>query len=564
MSKKLLILIIVLAGLALAGIIYVQLYYIKIAFEQNEIHFDQKVNDALLTFVDKLEQKETVEIIHEQIKKNAIKPSKHKILKSKNGKDKTFVFEFNDSLVHNLVLTSESENITVFDQRSDSNAINKQNKKRKFTTSVTTITHKNGKKIINQSWTSNDDTLINLNNNGVASHFEYKSDSNQVFVVKKDKIKEKTNKIKGLIQKMEDETKQQVIFFRKELDNKLIDSLLQISLIEKDINLHFEYKVLSNAKSKLPKSTGFDSTNTQKKYQTGLFPNDIIPKSDKLVLYFPGRKDHLMKSLSILLPSSLFFSLIVIVAFSISIMMVIRQKKISDIKSDFINNMTHEFKTPIATISLAADSIINPKVIDDHSKIEHFTRIIKEENKRMNLQVERILQMSLLDKREMDLNLILLDIHEIIEKAIEKMAMQISKYNGIISHDFMASNSLVQIDEIHFVNVIHNLIDNALKYSLGIPEIKISTHQVNHGILISVEDKGIGLSKEAQSKVFDKFYRVSKGNIHNIKGFGLGLSYVKAIVEALGGRIGVKSETNKGSRFDIFLPQKQKENGKFE
>ncbi len=563
MSKKLLILIIVLAGFALAGIIYVQLYYIKIAFEQNEVHFDQTVNDALQAFVEKLEQRETIEIIHSQVRRNNHRHDSINYDNPKSSINKPMVFEFNDSIVNKMIFISEMENAIVDVQLIDSNVVTGNGKRIQNKHTVQTIRKKDGTQIIHTSSTNSDDTLIFIDQNGLTTHFNYKMDTSNVFVVKKDKYKAKTEKVKGLIQKMEGETEQKVRMFRKEIDYKIIDSLLKISLLEKDITLPFEYTVLNAANGKeLPESKGFDSINDFKKYYTNLFPNDIIPKSDNLVVYFPGRQDHLLKSLSILLPSSLFFSLIIIVAFSISIMMVIRQKKISDIKSDFINNMTHEFKTPIATISLAADSIVNPKVIDDKIKIEHFTRIIKEENKRMNLQVERILQMSLLDKREMDLNLNLLDVHDIIEKAVEKMGMQISKYNGIIDLSLECANPMAVIDEIHFINVIHNLIDNALKYSVGLPEIKISTHQVNHGIVISVEDKGIGLSKETQSKVFEKFYRVSKGNIHNIKGFGLGLSYVKAIIEALGGRISVKSEINRGSRFDILLPQKQKDNGK--
>ena len=563
MSKRLLILIIVLAGFALSGIIYVQLYYIKIAFEQNEFHFDQKVNDALQAFVEKLEQKETVEIIHSQVRRNSHRPVRNKYNNPKESKEEPMVFEFNDSIVNKMIFISEMENVTVDVQFIDSNVMINDGKRIQNKHTVQTIRKKDGTQVIRKSYTLAYDSLIFIDQKGFTTHFNYKFDTANVFTLKKDKIKAKTERVKGLIQRMEDETEQQVRYFRKELDYKLIDSLLKISLHERDITLPYEYSVLNTANAKeLPLSEGFDSLNTQKKYSTNLFPNDIIPKSDQLVVYFPDRQDHLLKSLSILLPSSLFFSLIIIVAFSISIMMVIRQKKISDIKSDFINNMTHEFKTPIATISLAADSIVNPKVIDDKVKIEHFTRIIKEENKRMNLQVERILQMSLLDKREMDLNLNLLDVHDIIEKAVEKMGMQISKYNGIIDLSLESANPMVPIDEIHFINVIHNLIDNALKYSIGLPEIKISTQEVNHGMLISVEDKGIGLSKEAQSKIFEKFYRVSKGNIHNIKGFGLGLSYVKAIVEALGGRITVKSELNKGGRFDIFIPQKQKDNGK--
>jgi len=564
MNNKLLISIVILAGFALAGIIYVQLYFIRTAIIQNEISFDQKVNDALRTFVEKLEQKETVEIIYEQVKKNK---KARNILKHNNpipNAEKKFVFEFNDSMLNKMVFISEMDHATVDVKLVDSNLVINNGIKIQSKHTIKTIKKKDGTQIIHQSWTNAEDTLIFIDQDGLNTHFSYTPDTTNVFVVKKDKLKAKTEMVKDVYQKMEDENKEQIRLFRKELNSNLVDSLLSVSLKERDILLPYEYLIQSPPKENKnnPVSIGFDSLNVQKKYAIGLFPNDIIPKPDKIILYFPNRKEHLLKSLSFLLPSSLLFSLIVIVAFSISISMVVRQKKISDIKTDFINNMTHEFKTPIATISLAADTIINPKVISDHEKINQFIRIIKDENKRMNTQVERILQMAQLERKELDLKLEWIDIHQLINKTIENITVQIRQLNGLISTEFAAIKTELLIDEVHFTNVINNLLDNAIKYTVNQPIIKIYTSQLENGISISFEDKGIGMSKEAQSKIFDKFYRVSKGNIHNVKGFGLGLSYVKAIIEAHGGRISVWSELNKGSRFDIFLPQNKKENGK--
>ncbi|MFN8258783.1 MAG: HAMP domain-containing sensor histidine kinase [Bacteroidales bacterium] len=563
MSKKLLILIIILAALALAGIIYAQLYYIRIAFEQNEIRFDQKVNDALQAFVDKLEQKQTVEIIHAQanrLKQRSIQtriapPPPH---------DDPVVFEFNDSMLNKMVFISEMQNATVDIRLADSNVYIKNGHKIQNYHTIKTIRKTDGTAIVQQSWTNGTDSIVFIDPNTFSSKFNFNVDTTEVFVVNKEKFRTKSDRFKNLIRRMEYDNKEQDLMLKRELDSTTVDSLLSVAFKEKNVELPYEYKVQKGPlhPGKKTSSHGFDSLTNQKKYTIGLFPHDIIPKPEQLVVYFPNRQDHLLKSLSILLPSSLFFSLIVIVAFSVTIMMVIKQKKISDIKSDFINNMTHEFKTPIATISLAADSIINPKVIDDRSKIEHFTRIIKEENKRMNQQVERILQMSLLERSEMDLNLQLLNINDLVETAVGKISMQIAKFNASLKLELNCTNDKARVDEIHFINVIHNLIDNALKYSNENPEIMISTCNTSNGIVLSVEDKGIGLTKEAQSKIFEKFYRVSKGNIHNIKGFGLGLSYVKAIVEAMDGKISVKSELNKGSRFDIFLSQKNHENGK--
>jgi two-component system phosphate regulon sensor histidine kinase PhoR len=223
-------------------------------------------------------------------------------------------------------------------------------------------------------------------------------------------------------------------------------------------------------------------------------------------------------------------------------------------KTDFINNMTHEFKTPIATISVAADSIENEKVIGYPDKIKYFTALIKKENTRMNRQVEDILTIARLDKQDFEFRWEPVDIHSIIKDAIEGIGLQVEKRNGEIIPDFDAANTVVTCDKMHCTNVFYNLFDNAVKYSAGPPVIKVSTKNNANGVMVYVEDNGIGMSKSVQTKVFERFYRKTTGNIHNVKGFGLGLSYVKAVVEATGGFINLKSEQGKGSRFSIFLP----------
>jgi len=593
MSKKLLIFVIVLVSIALGGIIYVQLYYIKNAYDQNETHFDEKVNAALNDLVDKLEQKETVDIIHEELSspKKKVRPirkpkSDVDIFVREPQRDSVVLVEINDSLVHTLIIadtiyksgnswTTTAEEVIVVGE----------NKTRKNKQSYYRVKEKNktkgkdkGKTVSSYTWSSDDNTIITgtndhhliqdnifIDDNGnKRASYVYEVGNNETIRIERKFIDEKAHSIKRVIEKMVTETDANFNFYRKKLKYELVDSLLGSSLKQNGVEIPYEYSVFSEKRGieKLPKTRSFDSTTFDKTYETNLFPNDIIPKKDKLVIYFPERKSHLVKSLSFLLPSSLIFSLIIIIAFAISIMMVIKQKKISDIKSDFINNMTHEFKTPIATISLAADTIVNAKVIGDQSRINHFISIIKDENKRMNMQVERILQMSLLDKSELDLKLVKTNLHDHLKKAVDNIQMQVNELKGKIELNLNANESNFDIDEIHFTNVVNNLLDNALKYSAGIPEITISTNQTGAGFVISIEDNGIGLSKEAQSKIFDKFFRVTKGNIHNIKGFGLGLSYVKAIVEAHGGQIIVKSELGKGSRFDILLPQKKNGNGR--
>jgi two-component system phosphate regulon sensor histidine kinase PhoR len=223
-------------------------------------------------------------------------------------------------------------------------------------------------------------------------------------------------------------------------------------------------------------------------------------------------------------------------------------------KSDFINNMTHEFKTPIATISLAADTIANNKVISDESKVRHFVGMIKKENARMNRQVETILQIASLDKKEMDFEFSEIDFHEVLTHAIDTVEIQVTERGGTIKRHLDAAATILSGDAEHLRNLVHNLLDNANKYSEGAPDITVSTSNDDRGITLTVEDRGIGMSKAVQSRIFERFYRQTSGNIHNVKGFGLGLNYAKAITDAHGGTINVESEPGKGSRFTVFLP----------
>ena len=248
------------------------------------------------------------------------------------------------------------------------------------------------------------------------------------------------------------------------------------------------------------------------------------------------------------------FSLFILATFGLSLYFIIRQKKISEIKSDFINNMTHEFKTPIATISLAADTITNPKIINNEASIRHFIGMIKKENNRMNKKVETILQIASLDKKEIEFRFETVSMHTTIEHAIETIDIQVQQRNGKITIHMDAAESVICGDSEHLASLLNNLLDNAIKYSPGSPDITISTKNDSKGIVLSVEDKGIGMSKSVQSKIFERFYRQSSGNVHDVKGFGLGLNYARAIIEAHKGNITVYSDPGKGSRIEVFLP----------
>jgi two-component system phosphate regulon sensor histidine kinase PhoR len=250
----------------------------------------------------------------------------------------------------------------------------------------------------------------------------------------------------------------------------------------------------------------------------------------------------------------IFFTLVIIAAFFITIKTLLDQKKLSEIKNDFINNMTHEFKTPLATISLAVDALRNEKVAQDRKKSEYFSSIIKEENKRMNKQVETILQAALMDRQEIQLNLQHVHAHQVVQDVAENFKLQLQEKNGRAELNLNANNDLLEADEVHFTNIISNLFDNAIKYSNDNLVVRITTHNTKKNLIIRLEDNGIGMSKETQRRIFEKFYRAHTGNVHNVKGFGLGLSYVKTIVDAHFGKIKVESTVGKGTAFTLEFP----------
>lgn len=224
-------------------------------------------------------------------------------------------------------------------------------------------------------------------------------------------------------------------------------------------------------------------------------------------------------------------------------------------KTDFINNMTHEFKTPIATISLASDSILSPSILENQDKIKRFIGIIKQENRRMLGQVEKVLQMAQIEKEDINLKIAPFNLHDVIQDAIVNAELKVQAKGGQILTKLDATHPVIQGDANHIANIINNLLDNAEKYTPENPNITIQTQNVKKGIEIAITDNGIGMSKDAQKLIFERFYRVHTGNIHDVKGFGLGLSYVKAMTEAHGGKVTVQSEPGKGSTFTVFLPE---------
>ena len=281
-----------------------------------------------------------------------------------------------------------------------------------------------------------------------------------------------------------------------------------------------------------------------------------LSADEYIIIVVPNVSDIVYKSMRPRIAIAILFTLVIIAAFYLTVRTMLRQKKLSEIKNDFINNMTHEFKTPIATISLAVDAIKNEKVQRDVQKLSYFSGIIKEENQRMNRQVETILKSALMDRQEVQLNVKPLHVHEIIKDVVDNFVLRLQEKQGMIQTQLNAENDLINGDEVHISNLINNLLDNAVKYSKDNvpPSISIETHDHHKHFVIKIEDNGIGMSRETLKRMFEKFYRAHTGNIHNVKGFGLGLSYVKTVVDAHEGSIKAESTLGKGSCFTIEFP----------
>ncbi|MBS1588127.1 MAG: HAMP domain-containing histidine kinase [Bacteroidetes bacterium] len=338
-------------------------------------------------------------------------------------------------------------------------------------------------------------------------------------------------------------------FMEKEDVNRVIAQSIKRSGI-KD---RYEYVIKDIFQNPIFISPGFKNEHINNTIRVQLTPENSAFR-ETLYLYFDEDNGYLIHQLGWVILGSVVFTIIIISAFALTVRQMFNQKKLSEIKSDFINNMTHELKTPLATISLAVDALTNEKVINNTDKIRYYSAMIKDENKRMNKQVEKILQVARIERQEIKLNLQTLNAHDIIQKVANNLSLQIEERKGSLTLKLAAAKHTIEADDVHFSNIVFNLLDNAIKYSKDEPRIEIETLNKSNMLLINVTDNGIGMNKETQARVFEKFYRAHTGNLHNVKGFGLGLSYVKAMAEAHGGRVHLESAPGKGSTFSIYFP----------
>lgn len=523
MNKLFFRLLVILMSISLIGIILVQVYWFDKSFENNEEQFKFHVKQVLGNVAEKLQKNEQY---------NYYEMYNH--LKDSIGKDpkKDDFLEFtvfqrdsrtNETIIYSNNIVSEDYGISgsFFDKKSDSVKLKNFTSKRKT-------------EIYNSD----------IDNSSIKNN------------ITPDVTIEKTGRLNVL------DNAQFEIFYKdyaalKPIQERIsiepLQKLLSEELNEYGVKTPFEFNIYSNGLATKIKSEHF-KYEKKSTYSIPVFIDNDGNNKYQLLLTFPQKKRFLFSELIAICILSIVFTLIIIIAYSSALNQLIRHRQISEIKTDFINNMTHEFKTPIATINLALDAIKNPKVIDDKDKVLRYLQMIKDENKRMHAQVENVLRISKLEKKELDITKESNNIHDIIEDAIEHVNLIVEDRNGKITTHLDATRSSVLLNDVHFTNVIVNILDNAIKYSPEEPIIDILTENVKEFIIIKIKDNGSGMSKAAQKRIFEKFYREHTGDVHNVKGHGLGLAYVKRIIDDHNCEIFVESEKGKGSTFIIKVP----------
>ncbi len=539
MRKRVFVIIILTMGLALMGLAGLQIYWIKNAFQVREANFVKDVNEAVSNVVFKLEKME----VQQQVNQYNIKSPPLNIIDSINN---VFTSEINSffstSLGENMDKSQSSSQSFVKIQYSE------QEKGKKTKSRDTLIGYSLGQHEDNVSkWysESSNPALHSGKNTSLSdSSFDQKP---------KKKARSKSvfdNVFNNFL------NTQSTVQVENQIHPELIDSLLNVELKAKGINTEFEFGVFSNLKNQLEyeKTGKYSSELLSKGLAFTLFPSQMKIVPDYLIVYFPNERTFIVSKLGFMLASAFLLIGLIIFIFGYTIYTILRQKKLSEMKNDFINNMTHEFKTPISTISLACEALNDKDIQKTEVLYNSYINVISEENKRLGVLSERILQTALLEKGNISLKKEKLFLHDVMADVVKSVSLQVEKKKGVIITNFKATQHTFMGDKVHITNVIYNLLDNANKYTPERPEIVLETINAHQGIIISVKDNGIGISKANQKKIFDKLYRVPTGNIHNVKGFGLGLNYVKKIIEEHGGNIIVESELKKGSIFKVYLP----------
>jgi len=517
MNRRIIVLITLIVSIAIVVLVGIQAYWVKSAVTLRQADFQRSVSEAVTDLMSRIEKEE----INRQIRKNL---EYNNLLRSI------------DSLDYLIYLETGSTEIT----DNDTGRIS-YSRKQEW-----------GEELKGNEW-----QLVKKSDSS-SLNFPKDQDSKNPNNKLSDRARQLSRKKEFLLNQVFEEMFNSPFspYIENWISKGKLDTLLRTSLENKGINTDYEFGVFSKARNLMviEKNPDFRKSLLEDGMYFKLFPANNYSPPDYLLLYFPNQTRYLLIQMSSILTISGLLMLVIIFAFMIVIIAIIRQKKLSEMKNDFINNMTHEFKTPISTVSLACE-VLNDKSVPKTDEFVHsYIDIISEENKRLGVMAEKILQTAILEKGQLKLKKEPINIHTIIEDIARKIAIQVEIRDGSISTVFDAPDPVISADKVHITNVINNLLDNANKYSPRKPLITVVTQNHNNGVLISITDNGVGINKANQKKIFDKLYRVPTGDVHNVKGFGLGLSYVKFIIDKHAGKVTVESEPGKGSTFRIWLP----------
>jgi two-component system, OmpR family, phosphate regulon sensor histidine kinase PhoR len=538
MNKRTILLIIVLMAVAMVGLVGLQWYWIRNAIQLNDNKFRHNVYEALGNVVDRLERQE--------IYTYAI--GKFDTTQNKNAVYITGDFDSVVNLLPQLRQAFTTPSADNFYNKSRhlsfEDSIVMGNRKIKVSYEIDNLAQKS--------------SIIDFDPYSGPPPFELWDSINEFqsdMLTKLRKITQRSQMVSMIVNQIFSGQKDPVFRINQEDLNYILKSELE----SRGINLNYIYGIVDRRDNRIVLTNLKDGNGAdllQSGYLVKLFPNDVFPSSQYLTIRFPSRTGFLLRQIWFTLFSSVLLVLLIVFSFYYALMIIIRQKKVSDIKNDFINNMTHEFKTPIATVSLACEALQDPGINKNETFFKRYVGIIQSENDRLGRQVEKVLQMATLEKQDFKLKMEKTDTHEIIEKVIHNTRIVVEKRNGRLIKILNAKKYALVTDQVHLINILNNLLDNANKYSPGVPEITVETRNLGTKLIISISDKGIGMSKDVLNKIFEKFYRVPTGNLHDIKGFGLGLAYVKTMIMALGGTIEVKSQPGKGSTFELLFQLK--------
>jgi two-component system phosphate regulon sensor histidine kinase PhoR len=579
---------------ALIGVVAMQLYFLRQSYDMQSKLFDRSVNDALDNVAEKLTKQDAINFLNTKTQRASAHQKANEsqviVISGKVPNNITGKFINKDSAkkqahrLRKLALLRDSLKHMLMRQTMDELTSNIQMRIEEYTDEFGII---HGRLTPVLKAPSHNEVKAHAKlDKYIITHYTYpdpqfgeqlitKKEINPLWLQEQDRLQKvaQLNRVKKMLAADSAQTAQaarpnvmQTVYeeyqksgepLKQRLSPYWIDTLLRMELHNKGVFLPFSYEVSTQNTDSVIFSKAMDLTGAKPTftpadtYQTPIFGKEVLNDPGVIKVAFPQKNSLILGKMTVNMATTGGLLLVLVFCFGYTLFSIIRQKKISEMKTDFINNMTHEFKTPVSTIMIASEALKDSEVAIDRSRIARLANIIYEENERLGSHIERVLNIAKIDKNDFKLEKKPLDVNDMISIVVDSMALKLQKCNADVTLELDAENAIINADELHFSNVLYNLIDNAIKYSEDQPQITITSSNKNGHVIIKVADKGIGMSRDQQTKIFEQFYRIPTGNVHNVKGFGLGLSYVNTVVKRLNGTINVRSEKDKGSEFEL-------------